>query len=287
MVFLPYPYKPPYVCSMQSGKLKTHLKTDIVISGAGPAGLTLSALLGLAGFDVVLVDAEAPKPQAANAPLSGRTAALLNGSVNVLKAAGVWDAVKDISTPLKIMKIVDDNHASAALRASVEFRAGDIGEPQFGYNIPNNDLRAALLARIGKIKAVTHLAPAKLVDYTADASGVAAVTEDGTQIQARLIIGTDGRQSIVRKAAGIDAKIHDYDQRAITCLIEHSKSHNFTSTEFRRAGGPFTFVPMPGNQSSIVWVEKTADAQKYLAMKRDEFEKALQDRTNGYVGNVK
>ncbi|PZQ46069.1 MAG: ubiquinone biosynthesis protein, partial [Micavibrio aeruginosavorus] len=33
--------------------------------------------------------------------------------------------------------------------------------------------------------------------------------------------------------------------------------------------------------------EKTADAQKYLAMKRDEFEKALQDRTNGYVGNVK
>lgn len=256
------------------------INTDIVISGAGPAGLTLAALLGSVGFDIVLIDAEKPAPPQ-DKP-SGRTAALLNSSLNVLKAAGVWDDLKDKSTPLKIMKIVDDNGDNVA----VEFRATDVGQQQFGYNIPNSFLKSALLSRIGSIKNIRHLAPAKLQSYGVENGKVVAQTEDGKTIRASLIVGTDGRNSIVRAVADIDAKKHDYGQMAMTCLIEHTKPHNFTSTEFHRPGGPFTFVPMPGNQSSIVWVEKTEDAKRYLSMKQGEFEQAVQDRTRGYLGTI-
>ncbi len=257
------------------------LQTDIVISGAGAAGSTLAALLGKAGFDVVLIDAEQPIP-AKDTP-SGRTAALLNGSINVLKASGVWPDLESHGTPLKIMRIVDDRTQN---NIKVEFKAGDIGHPQFGFNIPNNLLRNALLKNVKTIPSVRHLAPCKLDGYGVEDQKIIAHTNDGKIIHASLIIGTDGRGSMVRAISNIDAKKHDYGQMAITCLIEHTKPHNFTSTEFQRAGGPFTLVPMPDNRSSIVWVEKTEDAKRFLAMKKQEFEQAIQDRTKGLVGTI-
>lgn len=259
------------------------IHADILISGAGPAGLTLSSLLGQAGFKVVLIDTETPAPIDYERP-SGRTAALLNSSLNVLKAAGVWPALQKHSTPLKIMKIVDDSDGAA--RVGIEFKAADIGHAEFGFNIPNAFLRGAMQDQLKKVKAVTHLAPCRLSDYKIEGQQVTARTEDGRTIYASVIIGTDGRGSIVRAISGIDAKKHDYTQMAMTCLIAHTKSHNFTSTEFHRSGGPFTFVPMPGNTSSVVWVEKTEDAKKFLGLKKDEYQQAIQDRSHGLLGTI-
>lgn len=264
---------------------KTDLKADIIVSGAGPAGLTLSLLLGRAGFKVALIDAEPPAPIKTD-EASGRTAALLNSSINVLKAAGLWDTLQDFATPLRVMKIIDDSTSGGAGDAAITFRAEESGQDCFGYNIPNACLRLALANKVPEVKNITRLAPAKLKIFKVDGTNVFATTEDGKKISASLIIGTDGRNSIVRKISKIEVKTHDYGQIAMTCLIDHTKSHNFTSTEFHRSGGPFTFVPMPGNQSSIVWVEKTDDAKKYLAMKKSEYERAIQDRTNGYLGTV-
>lgn len=261
------------------------LTADIVISGAGPAGLTLAALLGRAGFKVVLVDAEKPTAVNYEEKPSGRTAALLTGSVNILKAAGVWPALENYATALQTMRIVDDSQPGLP-QVKIEFRADDIGQTEFGFNVPNAILKSALSVRVDNIKPVTHLAPAKLKDYRIEKQKVIATTEDDVTIIASLIIGTDGRNSIVRTIAGIDAKKHDYEQTAMTCLIEHTKPHYSTSTEFHRPGGPFTLVPMPGNTSSVVWVEKKEDAQKFLAMKKPEYQQAIQDRSCGLVGTI-
>lgn len=260
------------------------LNADIIISGAGPAGLSLSLLLSGVGFDVVLIDAEKPAPIDTKTP-SGRTAALLNGSINVLKATGVWDDIKDSATPLKTMRIVDDAIQSKD-RIGVTFESRDAGQPQFGFNVPNSILRHALLKKLSQAKNIRHLAPARLKDYRMEGQQVIACTEAGITIRASLIIGTDGRGSVVRAVSGIDAKKHDYTQMAMTCLIEHTRPHNNTSTEHHRPGGPFTLVPMTGNQSSVVWVEKTKDAKKFLAMKRDEYQQAIQDRSHGLLGTI-
>ncbi len=260
------------------------LKCDVLVAGAGPAGTTLSLLLGQAGLRVVLIDAEKPITDA-NAPASGRTAALLTGSINVITAAGIWDDVSNHATPLQIMKIVDDS-LSGADRVEVAFHADDIGKDCFGYNIPNNLLRAALLNRVKSSPSVTHLCPDRLARYDILGPLIHAITETGVEIESRLVVGTDGRGSAVRTAAGIDAKKHDYEQMGITCLITHTKPHNYTSTEFHRPGGPFTFVPMPGNCSSVVWVEKTDDAKRFLAMPKAAFEQAIQDRSHGLLGTI-
>jgi 2-octaprenyl-6-methoxyphenol hydroxylase len=260
---------------------------DIIVSGAGPAGLTMAALLGGTGFSVILVDAEKPFDAAIPVRPSGRTAALLNSSINILKAAGAWPDLEAHATPLKIMKIVDDSvgdHNDE--RPGVAFHAPDIGHDQFGFNIPNIYLKTALTKHVKKISSILHMTSCRLSDYRVNGQRIQARTENGEILSASVIIGTDGRGSIVRAVSGIDAKKHDYTQMAMTCLIEHSKPHNFTSTEFHRSGGPFTLVPMQGNTSSVVWVEKTEDTKKFLAMKKKDYEQAIQDRSRGLLGTI-
>jgi 2-octaprenyl-6-methoxyphenol hydroxylase len=258
--------------------------SDIVISGAGIAGTTLAILLAQAGFKTVLIDAEQPPSSAEEKP-SGRTAALLEGSINVIKATGVWDELVQYATPLKIMKIVDDSKGKDG-QIETAFHATSLGKPCFGYNVPNGILRNALLKCLPAVKNLVHLNPDRLKAYTVDQGRVRIETEQENIVTANVLIGCDGRASAVRAIAGIETAKDDYHQTAITCLIEHTKPHNFTSTEFHRSGGPFTFVPMTGNTSSVVWVEKKEDAQKFLSMKKQDFEKAIQDRSHGILGTI-
>jgi 2-octaprenyl-6-methoxyphenol hydroxylase len=259
-------------------------ETDILIIGGGIAGLALAALLGRAGMDVRLVE-PFPPPPLGQTTASGRTVALMQSSLNVIRATGAWEKISEQSAALKTMRIIDDS-APGRETINSEFNAADIGLSEFGFNIPNALLRAALHETVQAEKNVHLHTPATLAGYKTDDNGVKAPLEDGTHITARLIVGADGRNSAVRTMASIDCKIHAYEQSAITCLINHSQSHNDTATEFHRPSGPLAFVPLPGNQSSVVWVEETGRAEQLIALKKDEFTQALRKAMNEILGGI-
>jgi 2-octaprenyl-6-methoxyphenol hydroxylase len=248
------------------------IKTDIIICGAGTPGLTLAALLGGIGVDVALID---PAPFAAGKKPDTRTAALMAGSVNVLKSAGCDPQ----GAPLETLRIIDDN----GKRIQTEFRAHEIGLPWFAINVANNALRDALAGHVSAIKNVNCFIPAKLADAAVDAAGVMAKLDDGRVIRGRLLIGADGRESAVRRIAGIACRAHDFGQKAVTCLLSHSKPHDNVSTEFHRPAGPFTLVPMPGKNSSLVWVEKSADADAYM---QGDVRAAIEEKSAGLLGRI-
>jgi 2-octaprenyl-6-methoxyphenol hydroxylase len=261
-----------------------HFETDITIIGGGIAGLALAALLGRAGIGVHLVDISAPGSMTEVKP-SGRTIALMESSLNIIKATGAWNAIADHAGALRTMRIIDDSRPGEE-KIESEFPAADIGLEQFGFNIPNALLRASLYETVQKIKNIKLHVPATLKNYEAQDGFVIATLEDGTQIQSRLLVGADGRNSAVRNIAGIKIWDKKYNQSAITCLINHSQSHNSTSTEFHRPSGPMAFVPLPGNQSSVVWVEKTERAEELLRLTKNEFTQTLQDASNNILGGL-
>ncbi len=249
-------------------------KFDIAIIGGGPAGFTLAALLAPTGLRILLADAAPPCPPLKNIKPDGRTAALMGGSIDTLAAAGIWPMLEEHGSPLKKMAVVDDSRFPAGPDAMIEqcFDARELGREAFGWNLSLTSMRAALNDVLKKHKNVTVKFNTTITDFKS--------------LNAALLVGCDGRNSKLRDYAGINVKRRAYGQSAITCLIKHARTHNDTSTEFHRPGGPFTIVPCRDNTSAIVWVEKTADADAFLKLPKAAFVKALQDRTRNYIGRV-
>ncbi len=250
---------------------------DVVISGGGVPGLILGSLLGQAGLSVAILE-PAPIPALKDIKPSGRTAALMNDSLFILEAAGVWDSVCDQATDLKILSIIDAGSRE-------DFKADELGQERFGCNIANDLLRTQCAQRVRQIKSV-EIIQASLKDAIADTAGIVVTQSDGSHLKAALLIGADGRKSAVRELAGIKAHEHDYGQMAITALLAHSQPHKNTSTEVHRPGGPFTLVPMARKTSSLVWLEKTGDAERALALPRQGFEQHIQDLSEGLLGEI-
>jgi 2-octaprenyl-6-methoxyphenol hydroxylase len=257
-------------------------KTDVIIAGAGIAGLTLAAKLANAGLSVCVLDRIDVRQLAPRQV--GRTVALLRPSVATLIAAGVNPTQLPDTAPLETLELIDIAPGGAPL--SQTFQASEIGEPYFGLNIVNDDVHAALVRACIAHKNIAMMAPCIIESVSPQSTYVDITTNQGA-MRATLLIGADGKDSIVRQLCAITVQEKDYDQTAITCLIEHSQPHAQTSTEFHRPGGPFTLVPLSGNRSSVVWLERTSRADEIMSLSADDFTAALQTETHEARGKIK
>jgi len=256
---------------------------NIVIIGGGIGGLTLAALLGRDGVRVCLVDQGTP-PAMEDVQPNGRTTALFGGSIDIVKRAGIWERVLPYACIMRSLQIMDVSERGGEAVQSA-FHADEIGVEAFGYNIPNDVTRAALFEAVQGLDSVDVICPAAFEGYAVEGQRVVVQTSEG-EIEAKLIVGADGRRSRVREIAGIAVRERRYEQSAITLLVNHSKSHSETSTEFHRSGGPLAFVPLPGNQSSVVWVNKAARADELMVMRKQDFMAALQAESQDILGGL-
>ena len=208
---------------------------DVAVIGGGPAGLAAAIALAQAGANTALIARRAPYAD-------NRTTALLGGSVDFLQALDVWPRCKANAAALQAMRLVDDT--GRLIRApEVRFSANEIGLEEFGYNIENRLLIAALEERAGEISQLTRFDDEADTVSPEDAD-VAIRTAQGKSLSARLVAGADGRQSLCREAAGIEVSRRDLDQAALTFNVSHSRPHRNISTEFHTPQGPCVFVPL-------------------------------------------
>ena len=260
-------------------------KTDILISGGGIAGLTAAARLAADGWSIHLIEPSPPDP---GVTTDLRTTAFLQPAVNTLTKAGVWDDMQNAAAPLRVMRIVDAGGAARAPRETADFLGTEAGHALFGWNVSNHHARAALLGVLKPDPKVTLHFGTRVVGYTGRLDGAILRLSNGSQVQARLAIGADGRDSPLREMAGIRARSWAYDQAALVFCVRMAQPHDDISTEIHRTGGPLTLVPMPDRDgvphASIVWLSSRRRARELNALGDAELAMELTAETMGLHG---
>ncbi|WP_416066203.1 UbiH/UbiF family hydroxylase [Rhizobium sp. ZK1] len=252
-------------------------KFEVAVIGGGLAGMIAVIALARGGRNVALVAPPSPKEDR-------RTTALMDQSIRFLDRLTLWEKLRPAAAPLTSMRIIDGTNR--LLRApTTSFRSAEVGLEAFGYNFPNKalmDVLEAAVAAEGNIKRFTVMAET----ITIASEAVTIKLSDGEEISADFAIGADGRKSKLRETAGIDVRTWSYPQSAMVLNFAHTLPHQNISTEFHTEHGPFTQVPLPGNRSSLVWVQNPSDATARIELSLAELGNVVEERMQSILGKV-
>ncbi len=258
---------------------KVH-KTDILVVGGGLAGLAAAVFLESHGHKTAIVLGDRRKHDA-------RTTALLNESVEFFKSLDLWEALRPDAHPLKTMRIVDGT--KRLIRApQVDFHSSEIGLEAFGYNLPNESLLDVLSGRLDA-SGKTMQMQGTIAEIN-ESGQVYRVTVKGNRdfshIEARILIGADGRNSAVRNFLGVGETRWSYPQSALVFDFEHQYSSNFTSTEFHTETGPFTIVPQSDRKAGLVWLDEPASALRNKHANLEELARLVEEKMGSFLGKI-
>jgi 2-octaprenyl-6-methoxyphenol hydroxylase len=143
---------------------------DVLVAGAGLAGLTAAIAFAKAGFDVVSCGADERTAR-------GRTVAMLDPSIAYLAALGLWPAIEPRAAAMRGLRLIDDTGALFPPRP-VEFHCSEIGLETFGFNVENDSMADALALEAERTPGVERIKLA-VASYDFDAELALARLADG------------------------------------------------------------------------------------------------------------
>jgi 2-octaprenyl-6-methoxyphenol hydroxylase len=255
-------------------------ETDVLVAGAGAAGLCAGLAMARQGRRVTLIGRT-------DARLAGRTVALFEGSLRLLARFGIPPPA---GCPIAGIRITDDTGALLAA-PDVTFEARDIGLERLGINVPNDALVDALVEAVRNEPTITFIdGSVAAYDFAFDIVRARLATAE--VIAAPFVIATDGRRSVAREAANIPVTTWTYPQTALTTFLAHDGAHQNFSTEFLTRSGPFTLVPLEGTQkephrSSLVWLVSPEEARELLAMPSEKLARKIEQQSHRILGRMR
>lgn len=222
----------------------------VVVAGSGVTGLACAAGFAELGRSVVLCgDEPAAFDPAGDYDL--RVFALNEASCELLKRLGAWDAVA--SRRLCSYEAMEVWCGRGRLR----FHATDVARARLGVVVENRLLRSTLFEQLRTRGDVEIRCPVRLQSLrSAGADGARVTLDDGTIVDAALVVGADGANSPVRRWAGIGCSRRSYNQDAIVATVECDAAHGNVCLQRFSHEGITAFLPLGGGEGktgSIVW----------------------------------
>jgi 2-octaprenyl-6-methoxyphenol hydroxylase len=273
------------MASMQSSD-----SADVIIAGAGMSGATLAIALAKGGLRPILVD---PQPFAVQlAPtFDGRASAIAFSSFRAWDAMGIGDGLRPHAQRIEQILVTDGRSPGASsgglspflLRFDAAEIADRVAAEPLGYMLENRRIRAALAQGV-EDAGIEVMAPARV--ERVDLSGAKAVVRlaDGRELTAPVVVGAEGRYSVVRAAAGINAIGWGYGQSGVVATVKLERPHQGVAHEYFLPTGPFAILPLTEDRVSLVWTEKTAAGEALRHARREVFHSLLKRRFGPFLG---
>ncbi len=254
---------------------------DIIIIGAGPAGLSFAKLLAPTNLNVLLVEKQDEK-SLANPSYDGREIALTHLSHRIMSETGMWQKIpaKSISL-IKDAKVLNGN-----LNDPLFFDHQKSGKDNLGYMISNHLIRKAAFEAVKPLKNVTLMTGVEVADVkTGDYSGEITL-KGGRKLTAKLIVAADSRFSATRRMMGIPTAMRDFGRVCIVCRMALDRAHDETAYECFFFDRTMAVLPLNGRYCSVVLTIASEHADAILKMSPAEFGRDMTKRMEGKFGNM-
>ena len=121
--------------------------------------------------------------------------------------AGVWPAVQAKAGPFREMRVWD-----AGGNGDIHFDSAELGEPCLGHILESRVIEKALLDVVADLPGVDIFCPARVKAFEERGDRQQVELQDGRLLGAKLLVGADGKDSLVRGYAGIHASASGYGQ---------------------------------------------------------------------------
>ncbi|MEZ5459012.1 MAG: FAD-dependent monooxygenase [Steroidobacteraceae bacterium] len=267
---------------------------DVLVVGGGAVGATFAALLphvtSLDAARITLLDpqlAVEPPGRTAGASAGLRVSAISRASERILMRAQAWPAIA-ASDPCPYERMhVWPHDVPARAAGALVFDAASLHEPDLGHIVDNRVLQAASLASFAA--AGGRLVAARVGSLQFESGGVRATLErdadrSTTALTARLVVGADGARSVVRRLAGLEARVEDYLQLGVVARVRPERPHEATAWQRFLGHGTLALLPLASGECSIVWSLSQAEARRLLAVAPAQFEQELTAASDGVLG---
>jgi ubiquinone biosynthesis UbiH/UbiF/VisC/COQ6 family hydroxylase len=255
---------------------------DLVVVGAGPAGLCFVRSLAGSGLRIALVERQEQAALAATAD-DGREIAITHRSQRLLRELGVWVRLgADEIGVLRDARVIDGDD-----RGGLVFRHEEAGQSQLGWLLPNHAIRRAAYAEVAALQDVAHFTGTRVTAMEVG-SGVAEVTLDrGEVLRGRLVVAADSRFSELRRAAGIAASMHDFGKTMLVLRMRHEVPHAQTALEWFDRGQTLALLPLHDpHVSSAVLTLPPPEMRALLALDDDALGEQMAARFHGRLGRM-
>ena len=261
---------------------------DVVIAGAGPAGLSLAGALAGCGLRVTVVERQ-DEAALADPAFDGREIALTHPSIAELTRLGAWRFIADEDiSPLARARVM--NGRSPALLQfdpPASMPEGGAAGRALGALVPNHVIRRALYRAVTGQPNVRLLAGRSVAAVAGTGDPAQARLDDGSVLSARLVIAADTRFSKLREQQGIKTEITRYPSTILVCRLSHEADHGHVATEWFRYGETLALLPVNGRITSVVLTVKPDEAQRLKNLEERAFEAEMARRLEGRLGAVK
>lgn len=254
---------------------------DIIIVGAGLVGLTAALALSQSGFDTALVDVKT-FGQGREDP---RASTLAASSFQMIKRLGLESALSPQLQPINNM-MIGEGRPGKISPLTLHFDGQRRSDPM-AYMIENAALSGALQDKAASANNLTLKLGAAMSTYSTGAGHAQITLSTGEILSARLVVAADGRNSAVRRAAGINTEARPYPQSAIVTTVAHERGHEGTAYQMFFPGGPFAILPLTGGRSSLVWSDSKDAAAAAMALPDAAFLAELSRRFGDHLGALK
>ena len=255
---------------------------DVVIIGAGPAGLSFACSLAEKKIKALIVERSSIE-SISNPQPDGREIAITHQSRKILYELGVWSLIDgDEVSLLKEAKVY-----SGSSNSLLDFDAKKSSIEALGYLVPNYLIRKGLYERVLQANNVDIVSDISVEDINTNNAGAEVALSDGKNVKSSLVVAADSRFSEIRRKMGIPSLMKDFSKVMIVTRMEHEKDHNHVALECFNYGHTLALLPLNGNVSSVVLTVSADNAKEILSLSETKFNEMVTEGFKQKLGQMK